>query len=336
MRREPSPQAPRSGARNEAESSQPSEVKSRAWLGFALRVALTLAIFAALFWKLPPAELWQTMSRTEPLRWLAVALAFGAVHAVGASKWRMLVRAAGTPLSLITALRAHAAGLFANIWLPSIIGGDVVRAAWVARAHGGIAVPALAGIADRALDLGALLALGALGAALAPADKLGPAAPILRAGAVAFVLAGAAGLALLVRMPASALPARAARLLERAREVLLQLAQRPGVTAASFALACFTQASFVGLNAWLGASLGMAPGAAGWLLAWPLSKVVAMVGFTLGGLGVRETALAALLAPFGVEPAVAVAQGLVWQSVLFGFGVLAGAWAWLGQRSAGR
>jgi hypothetical protein len=119
--------------------------------------------------------------------------------------------------------------------------------------------------------------------------------------------------------------------LARVREVLGAYARQPGVALRSFALALFTQGSFVALNAWLGAAIGLAPSAAGWLLAWPLSKVVAMVGFTLGGLGVRESALALLLAPFGVAPPLAIAQGLVWQSVLFAFGVLAGAWAWFGR-----
>jgi glycosyltransferase 2 family protein len=305
-------------------------------LGVAVRVAATLAVFAALFWKLPAANVWAAMSQTPLAQWAAIFVAFGAVHAVGSSKWRMLVRAAGIPLDTLTALRAHAAGLFANIWLPSIIGGDVVRATWISRSYGGIAVPALAGIADRALDLGSLIALGALGAFFAPADKLGPAAPILRAGAIAFVIAGLAGLALLYALPMRWLPARAAGPFARVREVLGALAARPGTTAASFALALFTQGSFVALNAWLGASIGLAPGAPAWLLAWPLSKVVAMVGFTLGGLGVRETALAVLLAPFGVPPTLALAQGLVWQSVLFAFGVLAGAWAWLGRSDSPR
>lgn len=300
---------------------------ARRGLSLALRVAATLAVFAALFWKLPASEVWREMSRTPLAQWLAVLAAFGAVHAVGASKWRMLVRAAGVPLDRVTALRAHAAGLFANIWLPSIIGGDVVRAAWVSRTHGGIAVPALAGIADRALDLGALVALAALGAFFAPADKLGPAAPILRAGAIAFVLAGGAGLALLYALPPRLVPPRAQRPLARVREVLGAYAARPGVALASFALALFTQGSFVALNAWLGAAIGVAPGAPAWLLAWPLSKVVAMFGLTLGGLGVRETALALLLAPFGVPATAALAQGLVWQSVLFAFGVVAGTWS---------
>ena len=308
---------------------------ARRWLGTLLRIVATLAVFGALFWKLPAADVWLTMSRTPLPQWLAVVALFGAVHAVGASKWRMLVRAAGVPLGRTTALRAHAAGLFANIWLPSIIGGDVVRAAWVTRAHGGIAVPALAGIADRALDLGALVALAALGAWLAPADKLGPAAPILRAGAIAFVLAAGAGLALLLAAPLQRVPPRAVRVLQRVREVLGTYAARPRIAASSFALAVFTQGSFVALNAWLGAALGLAPGAPAWLLAWPLSKVVAMVGFTLGGLGVREGALALLLAPFGVPASAALAEGLVWQTVLFAFGVVAGAWAWLGRERRG-
>jgi hypothetical protein len=310
--------------------------KRAGWIGVALRVVATLGVFAALFWKLPAGEVWEAMRRTPLVQWLAVAAAFGAAHAVGASKWRMLVRAAGVPLDRVTALRAHAAGLFANIWLPSIIGGDVVRGAWVARSHGGLAVPALAGIADRALDLGALVILAALGALLAPADKLGPAAPILRAGAVAFVLAGLAGLALLYAIPARAVPARAQRPLARAREVLGAYAAQPGTALAAFALAVCTQSAFVAMNAWLGAALGMEPGAAAWLLAWPLSKVVAMVGFTLGGLGVREGALALLLAPFGVPATAALAQGLLWQTVLFAFGVAAGAWAWIGGGASAR
>jgi uncharacterized membrane protein YbhN (UPF0104 family) len=294
-----------------------------------LRVVVTVAIFVAIFWKLPAREVWETMSRTGPLQWAAVVVAFGLVHAVGASKWRMLVRAAGVPLDLATALRAHAAGLFANIWLPSIIGGDVVRAAWVTRVHGGLAVPAVAGIADRALDLGALLMLGALGAILAPADALGPATPVLRAGALALVISGAGAIALLVAVRPAVFPARIARILTRAQYVLATLARRPGASLGSFGLALCTQGSFITLNAWLGAMIGVTPGAAAWLLAWSLSKVVAMIGLTLGGLGVREAALAGLLAPFGVPASAAVAQGLVWQSVLFAFGVIAGAWAFV-------
>jgi len=101
--------------------------------------------------------------------------------------------------------------------------------------------------------------------------------------------------------------------------------------ALAYGASVVAQGSLVALNAWLGAAVGVAPGAAAWLLARPLAKVIAMAPISLGGLGVRETALASLLAPFGVPATLAVAQGLVWQSILFAFGVIAGAWVWLGR-----
>ena len=36
-----------------------------------------------------------------------------------------------------------------------------------------------------------------------------------------------------------------------------------------------------------------------WLLAWPLAKLIALAPVSLGGIGVREVALATLLLPCG-------------------------------------
>ena len=98
-------------------------------------------------------------------RWLLVLGVFGAGHVVAAYKWCRLVRTAGQPLAFGDALGAHMAGLFANIWLPSIVGGDVLRAGWIS-GHQGITVPAAIGLLDRVLDLLALLLLVALGTLL--------------------------------------------------------------------------------------------------------------------------------------------------------------------------
>ena len=55
-----------------------------------------------------------------------------------------------------------------------------------------------------------------------------------------------------------------------------------------------------------------------------LAVAVATLPLSLGGLGVRESSLAALLVPFGASAAPVVASGLVWQAVLWLTG-LAGA-----------
>jgi uncharacterized membrane protein YbhN (UPF0104 family) len=68
-----------------------------------------------------------------------------------------------------------------------------------------------------------------------------------------------------------------------------------------------------------------------------MAKLSALVPVTQGGLGVREAALAGLLAPFGVEPVLAVAAGLAFQAVVITGGLAGGGIATLlGRLEAGR
>jgi uncharacterized membrane protein YbhN (UPF0104 family) len=120
------------------------------------------------------------------------------------------------------------------------------------------------------------------------------------------------------------LPARLRPYGERLLELGKALYARPGVTLGSFMLALLVQFGFVGLNYFLATAMDIRVSLAVWLVAWPLAKIMALLPVSLGGLGVREAALAALLAPFAVTATLAIAQALVWQSVLLGFGVLAG------------
>jgi glycosyltransferase 2 family protein len=62
-----------------------------------------------------------------------------------------------------------------------------------------------------------------------------------------------------------------------------------------------------------------------WLFAWPLAKLAAMLPLTQGGIGVREAALVALLAPFGAPGHLVLATGLVWESLVVAGGLIAGA-----------
>ena len=103
----------------------PSKKRSR-WIGVTIRLAVTLGIGIAIFSVLPAASILEAMRRTGLALWCTVLVCFALGHALSALKWRLLGRASGTPVAPWLALRAHGAGLFANIWLPSIVGGDVV------------------------------------------------------------------------------------------------------------------------------------------------------------------------------------------------------------------
>jgi uncharacterized membrane protein YbhN (UPF0104 family) len=62
-----------------------------------------------------------------------------------------------------------------------------------------------------------------------------------------------------------------------------------------------------------------------WLFAWPLAKLAAILPLTQGGIGVREAALVALLAPFGAPGPLVLAAGLVWEGIIIAGGSIAGA-----------
>jgi uncharacterized membrane protein YbhN (UPF0104 family) len=66
-----------------------------------------------------------------------------------------------------------------------------------------------------------------------------------------------------------------------------------------------------------------------WLFAWPLAKLSALLPVTQGGIGVREAALAGLLAPFGAAPALTVAVGLTFEAIVITGGLLGGIVAFL-------
>lgn len=297
------------------------------WRVALLRVAISAGLLAAILWWLPWATLAGAFARVPAGVWAFVIAAFLAGHAVSALKWRMLVRAVGVPLAPGLALRAHALGLFANLCLPSLVGGDLVRAALAIRSHGRPEAVALASLGDRVNDTLALVLLAGVGAFACGGLGDGMARDVLLAFGLLLPAAVGLGVAIVPRLPVARLPAAAARVIGRVEQARRSLWARPGRAASAFGLSLAIQGAFVGLNARLAAAVGIDQPLAVWLLAWPLAKLVALLPISLGGLGVRELALAAVLAPFGVEAALAVAQSLSWQAVLVGSGLLAGAGA---------
>lgn len=268
--------------------------------------------------------------RLRPLPWAAALGAFLFLHALSALKWRFFLGLTGARLPVRTALSCHAAGLFANLCLPSLIGGDVLRAGLAFPATRKAAAVVVGSIADRVADLTALLAVAAVGLAWAPwaGDRIsGPAR--LATGATVIVLGclgGSLALHLLV------LRARRRRFSRKLSRKLIEVGRavktlrRQPLRAAALWGACFAiQCAFVLVNVSLGAALGLDLATSLWFLLWPLAKIVAMLPLSLGGLGVREAAFAGLVSPFADEN-LAVAQSLVWQSVLVAGGLLCGAY----------
>ncbi|HLJ75469.1 MAG TPA: hypothetical protein VKU62_12835, partial [Thermoanaerobaculia bacterium] len=92
------------------------------------------------------------------------------------------------------------------------------------------------------------------------------------------------------------------------------------------------QSTFLVLTAWLATACGLQLPLRVWLFAWPLAKLAAVLPLTQGGIGVREAALVALLAPFGAAGTLVLASGLVWEGIVVIGGILAGLAAFVASR----
>ena len=103
--------------------------------------------------------------------------------------------------------------------------------------------------------------------------------------------------------------------------------------AATIIVLLTAQMTFITMMAVLSAACGLHLEYRLWIFAFPLAKLSALTPATLGGIGVREAALGALLKPFGVAFAMGVAVGLMWETVMVAGGLLAGLIALLAGRS---
>ena len=305
------------------------------------RAAVTVVILTVLFVVLPRDEIVAAIRRIAPLVWILVLIGFLFGHAVSAMKWRMLLSVCGIHVPAVTAFRAHAAGLFANLCLPSLVGGDVIRAGLATRAGGKLESVVVGTAADRIIDTAALLGL-VTAATLTLPDALGDVTGrVIMLASIALLVACAVGAALVLlldpeRLP-SGFPAKLRAPVGRVRDAIAGLAKNPGHTVLAALLALGVQSTFVLLNARLGHAVGLELPLAVWFFVWPLAKLSALVPLSLGGIGVREAALAALVLPFGTEPSLAVAQSLVWETVLIAGGLVAGAWVlWTREAPAGK
>lgn len=298
-----------------------------------IRLVGSAVLLAVVFYLIDTDGVWAAIKKTEPTIWLLGVLAFLGLHTLSAAKWRFFLKLCGVNLPFKTATQCYGAGLFANLCLPSLVGGDVIRAALAIRVTGQVAPVLLGSVVDRLADVLALGLLVGIGLVIAPS-----AAEALHGGALngPMVLGGLlliAGLGLvafrfvLAGLPLRKLPRKLARFAIKMLRALKMLLARPtrGIIGLSFCL--ILQAAFVAVNIPLGKMVGLNLDVRLWYLLWPLAKVGAMAPISLGGLGVREGIFAFLVKPFA-DSELAVAESLVWQSILITGGLIAGAY-WL-------
>ena len=299
-----------------------------------LRIVGSAALIALLFVVLPTDPILGALSALSlPLFSLCVA-GFLLAHVFGIVKWRLMLDTAGCRLSWLFVGRCYLFGLFGNVFLPSLVGGDLVSVALALQRTTDPAALVLGTLMARLLDL---IVLG-LAAALGLFLLQGPRSVALDVNLPTGGLDGVITVLTIMGVSAALLTLRWSprlyRFIGQLREAWHAIWRRPAALLSALVAAMFQHASLLGLTIMLGTALGLDLPLALWLFAWTGAKIAAFLPVGQAGIGTREVAFAAALAPFGIEASLAVAVSLAWEAVLVSACLLAGALGLLLGRSA--
>lgn len=284
----------------------------RRTLVFVARAAIGLALLAFIVWRLDPAKL---LESSKTLAWGAVGLAVlaqASAKIVWAIRWREILRTNGIERGFWDLLALVFVGLFFNNFLPTSVGGDLVRGYYTSRSRGGMAASYAALLVERALGFITLAALagGAAGAALVLGSPV-PQSLLALVLALGLVLTLVGTIVFAWRgwrrwvMRLVGANTRAVRLAE-AFWGALDLFRRADTPRAWIVLNSMAlQIIAVLFHVACARAVGLDTPAVVLFLVVPASVLMSMLPVSINGLGVREGVLVGLLTAQGAPPATA-------------------------------
>ena len=279
--------------------------------------------------------------RNASVPWLATALGlYIVVLLISTLRWKILLRTQDVHVPFGRLVNSYLAATFANNFLPSNIGGDVIRVADTARAARSKTLATAVVLADRGVGLVGLGFVAACGSSLAAQQsaRIGPIGPALLWGGLA-TAAGVSIFALLWpdRVGALARPLRVfhAEWVENRilmiTAALARFRRAPGALGVCLGISIAVQALLVAFYAAVASALHLRIplGHLGMLV--PISFLVQMMPFSMNGHGVREWTFKEYLTRIGIGQESAVALSLIGATLVMLFS-MSGAAAYLTRR----
>lgn len=311
----------------EIPSSHGGPRRSLPWRGL-LKLGVSAALLVALFYQTDPSALWAQARSASPL-WIGAALGlYLLMILVSAWRWGQLLTAQGVHVSGWVLTQSYLVATFFNNFLPSNIGGDVVRIRDTSKPMGSKTLAATVVLVDRAIGLIGLLVVASAGATLlghgAPGGVLvWP--PLLWLASVASlagltaVVVAPGGLCLFLR-PLRLVNAEWVDLrLQRLSDTLSRFRRHPVALVNCFGGAVAVQAVLVLFYLAVATSLAIPISAGHLAVLVPLSFVIQMVPVSLNGFGVREATFTYYFGMLGLSIESALLLSLVGTAVIMVF-----------------
>ena len=273
----------------------PKQSRARSLIITAVKVTVSVGLLYLLFSRVDVSRLWSVARQASPT-WLGTALVLYFLMILASTwRWGLLLRAQHVQLPYRFLTQSFLVATFFNNFLPSNIGGDVIRITDTAKVAGSKTLATTVVLIDRGIGLLGLALMAATGASLMHRMAVGPVGPGL--------LWTGFALGAVIATPALLMPESATKLLqplrvfhrdwvdarlEKLTYTLTRFKETPAALAGCFAGAVVVQAILVAFYLAIARSMQIPVSFAELAVIVPVSFIVQMIPLSVNGFGVRE------------------------------------------------
>lgn len=310
---------------------------------FLTKVVVSVALLTWLFGRTDFVRLWSYVRNASPAWITGALLLYLFMLLLSAWRWRLLLNAQRIRVPGSRLVNSYLVATFFNNFLPSNIGGDVIRIRDTATQAGSKTLATTIILMDRLLGLLGLVFVAAVGATVA--GSFGTRQPIYTPALWATLFGGLAALSAAVLWPAAVgrilSPLRVLHQdwvderLARLTGALERFGSNPGALVTCFAGAIVVQTVLVGFYSAIAHSMNIPITAWHLAVVVPVSFVVQMAPVSLNGFGVREATFTFYFSRIGLPIESALVVSFMGAALIIAFST-SGAVAYLSRGGATR
>ena len=297
----------------------------------AIKLGISVLLVAYVLYRSDPRSVLEAAKGVQP-GWLLLAFLLHVPgYLVSSWRWQILLRAQGIRIRFTRLLALYLVGTFFNLFLPTQVGGDIMRIIHSSNRGESRAVPAMVILVERTIGVVTLMFL-ALGAALFGFGGGG------RQVLVLIILAVLCAVALVVfllfhpcvekgrgKVVAMRMPEIVREKGQKLYGALHAYGSRKKSLLAALGLSFVLQILVIVHYFFIGVGLGINAHLPDFFLVVPMVHLVTAIPISLGGLGVRELTFVALLGTLGVPSSQATALSLIYFVLVVPYGLIGGA-----------